>query len=108
MNLPIDTEKVRFLVSRPPMPVMDWDTGQHALSPAGLGYFKVELVAMTDGSGAEVIKVKVAGEPRGLSQHLAVKVTGLQAHAWMNKERASSGIAYLADCIEPDAVQVGD
>jgi hypothetical protein len=108
MKLPIDTEKVRFLVSRLPMPVMDWDTGQRALSPEGLGYFKVELVAMTEGAGAEVIKVKVAGEPSGLSPQLAVKVTGLQAHAWMNKERASSGITYLADCIEPDAVQVGD
>jgi hypothetical protein len=107
MNLPIDTDKVRFLVSRPPQPVMDWNSGQAALSPEGLCYFHVELVAMADGSGAEVIRVRVAGEPRGLSPHALVKITGLRARPWVNQERRTSGIAYLADRIEVDATGRG-
>jgi hypothetical protein len=103
MKLPIDTQKVRFLVSRPPKPVTDWDSGQHAVNPEGLGYFHVELVAMADGCGAEVIKVRVAGEPQGLIQHSLVKVTRLRAKPWVNKERGSCGVAYLADRIEADA-----
>ena len=65
-------------------------------------YFHVELVAMADGSGAEVIKVRVPGEPQGLIQHSPVKVTGLRAKPWVNKERGSAGVAYVADCIEAD------
>jgi hypothetical protein len=107
MNLPIDTQKVRFLVSRPPKPVMDWDSGRAVVNSEGLSYFHVELVAMTDGSGAEVIKVRVAGEPQGLIPHLLVKVTGLRAKAWVNRERASSGVAYLADRIEAEATGRG-
>jgi len=103
MNLPIDTQKVRFLVSRPPKLVMDWDSGQHAVNPEGLRYFHVELVAMPDDAGAEVIKVRVPGEPQGLKRHSLVKVTGLRAKPWVNKERGTSGVAYLADRIEADA-----
>jgi hypothetical protein len=102
MNLPIDTQKVRFLVSRPPKPVTDWDSGQHAVNSEGLPYFHVELVAMADGSGAEVIKVRVPGEPQGLIQHSLVKVTGLRAKPWVNKERGSAGVAYFADRIETE------
>jgi hypothetical protein len=103
MNLPIDTQRVRFLVSRPPKPVTDWDSGQQAVNPQGLGYFHVELVVMADGSGAEVIRVRVPGEPQGLIQHSLVKVTRLRAKPWVNKEQGSAGVAYLADRIEADA-----
>jgi hypothetical protein len=107
MNLPIDTQKVRFLLSRQPKPVMDWDSAQHALSPEGLCYFSVELVAMADGSGAEVIKVRVAGEPQGLNLHSLVRVTGLRARPWVNRQRGISGVAYLADRIEVDTAGRG-
>jgi hypothetical protein len=38
---------------------------------------------------------------------LLVKVTGLRAKAWVNRERASSGVAYLADRIEAEATGRG-
>jgi hypothetical protein len=91
MILPIDTQKVRFIVSRLPKLVMDWDSSQAALSLEGLCYFHVELVAMADGCGAEVIKVRVAGEPQELRPRMLVKVTGLRVTPWVNKERRSSG-----------------
>ncbi len=53
---------------------------------------------MTDG-GAEVISVKVAGEPKGASQGLALKLAGLIAQPWAMGDR--SGIAFRASRIEP-------
>ena len=102
MSLPIDTNKVWFLVSTPPEPVIDWDTGEQALNGEGAGYFRVELVAMALGSRAEIIKVTVAGEPVGLSRRTPVIVTGLRALAWPDKAHRTAGIVYVADRIERD------
>ena len=53
---------------------------------------------MADGA-AEVISVKVAGEPKGITQGATVKVTGLVATPWTMGER--SGVAYRATQLEP-------
>lgn len=62
---------------------------------------------MADGSGAEVIKVRVPGEPQGLNLHSLVRVTGLRARPWVNRQRGISGVAYLADRIEVDTAGRG-
>jgi hypothetical protein len=64
----------------------------------GAPLHSVQLVALNDG-GAEVIAVKVAGQPKGVSQGTTVKVTGLVATPWSMGDR--SGVAYRADQIEP-------
>jgi len=46
-----------------------------------------------------VFSVKVAGEPKGVSQGSALKVSGLTAQPWAMGER--SGIAFRASRIEP-------
>lgn len=58
----------------------------------------MQVVALNDG-GAEVIAVKVAGQPKGVTQGSTVKVTGLVATPWTMGDR--SGVAYRADQIEP-------
>jgi hypothetical protein len=102
MKLPIDTEKVRFLVSTPPTPVIDPESDTHAVSARGVPLYDIELVAMADRSSAEVITLMVAGEPEGLVQHMSVKVFGLRANAWSDKVERTSGISWWADGVEPD------
>jgi hypothetical protein len=96
VNLPIDTEKVRFLVSMPPTPVIDRKTDRQAISREGVPLFHVEVVAFPDGSGAEVIRLKIAGEPADLVQHQPARVIGLRAKIWSNKKHTS----WLADRVE--------
>jgi hypothetical protein len=64
----------------------------------GAPLHSVQVVALNDG-GAEVIAVKVAGQPKGVTQGSTVKVTGLVATPWTMGDR--SGVAYRADQIEP-------
>jgi hypothetical protein len=51
------------------------------------------------GRTAEVLRVSVVGEPKGLVVGQAVKVTGLRAIQWEQDNRR--GTAYKADAIEP-------
>ena len=53
---------------------------------------------MADGA-AEVISVKVPGEPKGITQGTAIKVSGLVATPWTMGDR--NGVAYRATQIEP-------
>ncbi len=63
MQLELKTEGVDFVVSREPLPKNDNDGRQKADRDTGELLFTTELVAMDD-TGAEVIKVTTAGEPK--------------------------------------------
>jgi hypothetical protein len=95
MQLEIKTEGVDFVVSRVPQPKNDNDGRQKADRGTGELLFMTELVAMDD-TGAEVIKVTTAGEPKVTKRQL-VEVTKLVATPWTVDGR--SGVAFKADSI---------
>lgn len=98
MKLPIDTTGMTFLAAGSPEPVRDFDSKAAKVDENGQALFAVQLVILVDG-GAEVISVKVAGEPKGVGHGASVKVTGLVATPWSMGDR--SGVAFRAARIEP-------
>lgn len=98
MKLPIDTTGITFLAAGPPEPVLDFESKAARLDENGAPLYSVQTAALADG-GAEVIAVKVPGEPKGIAQGTAVKLTGLVATPWSMGDR--SGIAYRATQVEP-------
>jgi hypothetical protein len=97
MQLEIRTEGVDFVVSRAPLPKNDNDGRQKTDRETGELLNVTELVAM-DETGAEVIKVTTAGQPRVAKRQL-VTVTKLVATPWTIDGRG--GVAFRADSIAP-------
>ena len=100
MRLPIDTNLVSFICAGAPEAVVDFESRRPKTDETGTPLYQVALVAMSDGV-AEVIAVKVPGEPKGISQGAQVRPTGLIALPWAMGDR--SGVAYRATRIEPVA-----
>ncbi len=80
-----------------PLPKNDNDGRQKADRETGAPLHVTELVAMDD-TGAEVIKVTTAGEPRVVKRQL-VSVARLVATPWNIDGRG--GVAFRADGIAP-------
>jgi hypothetical protein len=97
MQLEIRTEGVDFVVSRAPLPKNDNDGRQKTDRETGELLHVTELVAM-DETGAEVIKVTTAGQPRVAKRQL-VTVTKLVATPWNIDGRG--GVAFRAEAIVP-------
>ncbi|MGH3925081.1 MAG: hypothetical protein ACRDTT_19835 [Pseudonocardiaceae bacterium] len=97
MQLEIKTEGVDFVVSRAPTPKNDNDGRQKTDRETGAPLHVTEVVAM-DETGAEVIKVTTAGEPRVAKRQL-VTVVRLVATPWTIDGRG--GVAFRADAIIP-------
>jgi hypothetical protein len=97
MQLEIKTQGVEFVVSRAPQPKNDNDGRQKADRETGAPLHVTELVAM-DETGAEVIKVTTAGEPKVIKRQL-VTVVKLVATPWNIDGRG--GVAFRADGIVP-------
>ena len=98
MKLPIDTSGITFIAAGAPEAAVDYDTKAAKVDESGQAIFGVQVVALSDG-GAEVISVKVAGAPKGVSQGTALKLVGLTAQPWSMGDR--SGVAFRAAQIEP-------
>ncbi|MGH3570382.1 MAG: hypothetical protein ACRDUW_00885 [Pseudonocardiaceae bacterium] len=86
-----------FVVSRAPLPKNDNDGRQKTDRETGAPLHVTEVVAM-DETGAEVIKVTTAGEPRVAKRQL-VTVARLVATPWNIDGRG--GVAFRADAIAP-------
>lgn len=94
MRLPIDTSGMTFLCAVAPTPVLDFESRQQkADSGTGEFLFAMQLVAMGP-EGADMLKVQVAGEPKGVTQGQPVRVSGLTANYWQMGER--SGVSFRA------------
>ena len=61
----------------------------------------VPVVAMTEGQKAEVMSLKVPGEPKGIRAFMAVKVTGFVVGEYTAKDGKHYS-SYEADSVEPD------
>jgi hypothetical protein len=97
MQLEIKTDSAEFVVSRAPQPKNDNDGPQKTDRETGELLHVTELVAM-DETGAEVIKVTTAGQPRVIKRQ-PVTVVKLVANPWTIDGRG--GVAFRADAIVP-------
>jgi hypothetical protein len=97
MKLKVDTAGMQFLVAVAPQPAKDWDTKEQRVDADGQPVFSVQLVALGDGN-AQILPVKVAGDPGPLAQGTPVKVTNLVATPWSMNERF--GVSFKAERIE--------
>lgn len=97
MKLPIDTGSVKFAAAGPAEPVLDYETRAPKLDENGTPLFNVPLFAAGTGI-KDSITVKVAGEPKGLSEFTMVRVTNLIATTW--EVGSNHGVSFRADRIE--------
>lgn len=100
MKLPIDTSGMTLLCATPPEPVIDFETRRPRADENGEPIYQLQVVALGEG-GADVLAVKVSGEPKGITQGAPVKVTGLVATPWSMNDR--SGVSFRAAKVEPVA-----
>ena len=97
MKFPIDTTNLQFGSGGKPEPVIDFDTKQPRVDENGTPLFKVPMFVITP-DGNEKFEIKVAGEPKGLTNFGLVKVTNLVAQNWDMGNM--HGISFRADRIE--------
>ena len=102
MRLPVDTSSIAFLCALEPQPVLAFDTKQQRADENGEPLYVVQLIALAEGE-AEILAVKVPGQPSGIRQGHPVKVHGLVAQPWSMNDRA--GVAFRATRIEPAVTQ---
>ncbi len=91
MRLPIDTAGITFLAAGPPEAALDYDTKAAKVDESGQPIFAVQVVVLSEG-GAEVIGVKVAGEPKGVTQGTALRLVGLTAQPWGHGGALGGGV----------------
>jgi len=100
-QLLLDMTGITVTVSREPEPKVDLETGAVQFDrDTGEALSLVQLVLMGT-FGAEVIRVKVAGDPPKVSPGQQVTVTGLEAIPWAKGDQAR--LAWRADSIKPVA-----
>jgi hypothetical protein len=99
MALPIDTAKLTVLCGTPPTPVVDRVTGELRTNREGVPLFRTELVVMGAGR-PEVLGVRTARDPKGLSVGTPVTVTGFTISTFTTKD-GTTGVFYEAGAIEP-------
>jgi hypothetical protein len=97
MTLPIDA-KVEFLTGSVPETVVDFDTKTPKLDRDGKQVYRVQLIVRGQ-ERSELIFVKTSNEPKGLTVHEPVKVTGLAIQVWTRD--GSTGTSFVAERIEP-------
>jgi len=99
MRLPIDTSGMTFLCATTALPVLEFTSRQpRADLDTGEALYALQLLAL-NGEAAEVVKVTVAGEPKGVTAGQPVKVAGLTANFWSMNDR--SGLSFRAVKVEP-------
>lgn len=104
MRLPIDTSQLMFMCAAPARPVTDFDTKQHKADlTTGELLYNLQVVAL-DSEGAEVIQVRLTGDPK-IGQGAMLKLEGLVALPWSMGDR--SGVSFRANKVEATGVAPG-
>jgi len=97
MRLPIDTQYLNFIAVGIPEAVLDFDSKQPRHDPDGRALYSLSIVAI-GGEGADILIVKVAGLPKGITAGSPVKVADLVATTWQMKDR--NGVSFRAESID--------
>lgn len=98
----IDLGRYTVLAGSVPAPVFkDKRAGVLATDQDGRGIWSLNLIVVedSDDGDAQVWKVKVVGEPKGLVKAQPVKVTGLVMTEWAIDGK--QGLAFRAESIAP-------
>jgi hypothetical protein len=98
MDLPIDISSLAFICAGQAEAVVDYDSRRPKLDPNGVPLFQLNVVVLSQGA-AEVLRVKVPGQPQGLTSGSPVTVDGLVAVPYSIGDK--SGVAYRARTITP-------
>jgi hypothetical protein len=98
MALPVDTNKLTVLCGNTPVPILDRDSGEHRTNQEGLPLFRTEVVVMGQGR-PEVLGVRTAREPKGLSIGAPVTVTAFTISTFTTRD-GTTGVFYEAGAIE--------
>lgn len=101
MKMKVDTSGITFLLIKDAERVKDYETGGAKADRNGVPLYRVQLVAMVPGDAAEVIAVKVPGEPEGLTTGGPVAVEGLTVQPWSMGDK--HGVAFRAEAIRDGA-----
>ena len=96
MRMKVDTEGLTFLLVKDATPVVDWETKQAKTDEDGVPLYQAQLVALGDGA-ADIINVRLAGRPEGLTVNGFVAIEGLTVQPWQMGERA--GLSFRAASI---------
>jgi hypothetical protein len=99
LRLPIDTTELRFVATTSPEPVVDFTTRSPKADENGEPLYVVQLVALAAEGGGELITVKTAGAPKGVTPGAFVTVADLLATPWSMNDR--SGVSFKARAITP-------
>jgi hypothetical protein len=99
MRLPIDTRGMQLICVKDPEPVVDFETRAPRADANGEPLWTVDLLVMAPGTGGEVITVKLAGRPEGLTQGTPLEIEGLVAQPWSMGDR--SGVSFRATRLKP-------
>jgi hypothetical protein len=105
VRLPVETSAMTLVAMAAPEPVVDFTTRQPKADANGQPLFTVQVAAMYGDQG-EVLAVKLAGQPTGISPGMAVEVGGLVAQPWELGDR--SGVSYRAASIRPMEAAKGE
>lgn len=97
MRLPIDTTSMAFISAGIPTPDLEFGTETQKTDKDGVALYTVAVMAIGDGF-PEVIKVKTAGQPTGISIGTTVRLVGLYAQPYSMGDR--SGVSFRAASIE--------
>lgn len=103
MRLPIDTSGMTFMAAAEARPVTDFETRQPKADENGELLFNLQVVAL-DSDGAQIITVKVAGDPQ-VAQGAMLALEGLVAMPWSMNDR--SGVAFRANRVTITGVAGG-
>jgi hypothetical protein len=98
MRLPINDQHLSFIAVGLPEAVVDFDSKRPRTDSDGRPIFALSVVALGN-EGADILTVKVAGQPKGIAQGAPVRVAGLVATTWQMGDR--HGMSFRADSIEP-------
>ena len=101
MKCRVDVSGTKLRAAADPEPVLrSRDSGEVARDRVtGQTMYHVAITASEPGETPEVWKVKVPGEPKGVVEGVALKVTGLRLNFW--EMNGNSGVSLRAESIEP-------
>jgi hypothetical protein len=103
MRIPVDISGLTFMAAAPARPVTDFDTRQHKADDNGEPLYNLQVVWL-DADGAQIITVKVAGDPE-IGQGALLQLEGLVAMPWSMNDR--SGVAFRANAVKVTGVAGG-
>ena len=103
MKLPIDTSGMTFMAAAGARPVTDFETKQQRVDVNGELLFNLQVVAL-DGEGAQILTVRVVGDP-GVGQGALLQLDELVAIPWTMGDR--SGVAFRVERVKSTGMATG-